>query len=538
MTAGVSWLGFVSERLPELWLRTGEHLLLTGVSTGLAILVGIPLGIGAARIGWLRGPLTGGVGILQTIPSLAMLAILLTLLQKIGAIPAIIALTLYALLPIVRNTLTGLEGVSPEVVEAARGIGMTPHQRLWLVEVPLATPVIVAGIRTAAVVGVGIATLSAFIGAGGLGQFINRGLALSNTHLILLGAIPAAVLALLVDGSIAAFQWGLRRRRSRGSRLKGALDRALRPVALGMPVALIVGGVFAYFSASTSSSNEPWGPSAAEGRTVRVGTKNFTEQLVLGELMAQLIEARTDLHVERRFNLGGTMICHGALASGGIDLYAEYTGTALTAILERPVIADPDRAHAMVAREYRQRFSAEWLRPFGFDNTYAVTVRKSDATSHNLRTISDLVPLSGTLRAGFTAEFSARPDGYPGLRRAYGLRFRDVRDLDPALMYQAIANREVDVICAFTTDGRIVAFDLQPLRDDRGFFPPYQAAPVIRTEVLQAHPELRSVLELVAGLLDDAAMQRLNFDVDGKKRRPSEVVREFLEGRGLLEEGE
>mgnify|MGYP001814639031 CR=1 FL=1 len=215
MTAGESWLAFVSERWPELWLRTGEHLMLTGVSTGLAILVGIPLGIGAARIGWLRGPLTGGVGILQTIPSLAMLAILLALLQKIGAVPAIIALTLYALLPIVRNTLTGLEEVSPEVVEAARGIGMTPRQRLWLVEIPLATPVIVAGIRTAAVVGVGIATLSAFIGAGGLGQFINRGLALSNTSLILLGAISAAVLALLVDGSIAAFQWGLRRRRSR-----------------------------------------------------------------------------------------------------------------------------------------------------------------------------------------------------------------------------------------------------------------------------------------------------------------------------------
>jgi osmoprotectant transport system permease protein len=537
VTAGDSWLAFVSERLPELWLRTGEHLMLTGVSTALAILVGIPLGIGAARIGWLRGPLTGGVGILQTIPSLAMLAILLALLQKIGAVPAIIALTLYALLPIVRNTLTGLEEVSPEVVEAARGIGMTSQQRLWLVEVPLATPVIVAGIRTAAVVSVGIATLSAFIGAGGLGQFINRGLALSNTDLILLGAIPAAVLALLVDGSIAAFQWGLRRRRPRGSRLEAALDRCLRPVALAMPAALIVVGAFAYFSATPSSSDEPWGPSAAEGRTIRIGTKNFTEQLILGELMAQLIETRTDLEVERRFNLGGTMICHGALVSGGIDLYPEYTGTALSAILERPVIADPDRAHAAVVREYRQRFSAEWLAPFGFNNTYAVTVRKSDAVSRGLGTISDLVSIAKTLRAGFTAEFSERRDGYPGLRRAYGLRFREVRDLDPALMYQAIANREVDVICAFTTDGRVVAFDLQPLRDDRGFFPPYQAAPVIRTKVLEAHPKLRSVLELVAGLLDDATMQRLNFQVDEKKRPPVDVAREFLESRGLLEKG-
>jgi osmoprotectant transport system permease protein len=537
VTAGSSWIAFVSERLPELWLRTGEHLMLTGVSTGMAILVGIPLGICAARVWWLRGPLTGGVGILQTIPSLAMLAILLSLLQKIGAIPAIIALTLYALLPIVRNTLTGLDGVAPAVMEAARGIGMTPRQRLWLVEIPLSMPVIVAGIRTAAVVSVGIATLSAFIGAGGLGQFINRGLALSNTNLILLGAIPAAVLALIVDGSIAAFQWGLRRKRSRGSRFKTAIDRILRPVGLAMPVALIVAGCFAYFSTSTSSSNPAWGPSAGDYRTVRIGTKNFTEQLILGELMTQLIEARTDLRVERRFNLGGTMICHEALKSGGIDLYAEYTGTALTSILKQSVIADPDRAHETVTREYRQRFAVDWLRPFGFNNTYTITVRKSDDTSRNLRTISDLIAISGMFRAGFTAEFSERPDGYPGLRRAYGLQFREVRDLDPALMYQAIANREVDVICAFATDGRIAAFELKPLGDDRGFFPPYQAAPVIRTEVLQAHPELREVLELLAGRLDDATMQRLNFEVDEKKRRPNDVAREFLEGRGLLQEG-
>jgi glycine betaine/choline ABC-type transport system substrate-binding protein len=344
-------------------------------------------------------------------------------------------------------------------------------------------------------------------------------------------------LALIVDGSIVAFQWGLGRKRSRGSRWKAAIDRFLRPVAVSMPVALIVVGCFAYFSTGTSS-NPAWGPPAGEEQTIRIGTKDFTEQLILGELMAQLIEARTDLRVERRFNLGGTMICHGALKSGGIDLYAEYTGTALTAILEQSVIADPVQALETVAREYRRRFAADWLRPFGFNNTYAITVRKSDATSRNLRAISDLIAISGTLRAGFTAEFSERPDGYPGLRRAYGLEFKEVRDLGPALMYQAIANREVDVICAFATDGRLAGSELQPLRDDRGFFPPYQAAPVIRTEVLQRHPELREVLEELAGRLDDAAMRRLNFQVDEKKRDPSDVAREFLESHHLLERGE
>ena len=525
-----SWIELVAERWSELWLRIGEHLMLTGVSTGIACFLGVPLGIGAARVRWLRGPLIGGVGILQTIPSLAMLVILLALLGKIGATPAILALTVYALLPIVRNTLAGLEGVPPEVLEAARGIGMTSRQRLWLVELPLAAPVVVAGIRTAAVVGVGIATLSAFIGAGGLGQFINRGLALSNIDLILLGAIPAALLALVVDGSIAACQWGLGRQPSTGIRVPPALHRFLRPAAITLPVLLLAGGAVAHFATGAHGSRSP----GAGERTVRIGTKNFTEQLILGELMAQLIEGRTDLRVERRFNLGGTMICHGALEGGEIDLYAEYTGTGLTAILKQAAIADPDRAYDTVVREYRRRFSVEWLRPFGFNNTYAITIRKSDAVSRKLRSISDLVAISATLRAGFTAEFAERPDGYPGLRKAYGLAFRQLRDLDPGLMYKAIANDEVDVICAFATDGRIAAYELQPLRDDRAFFPPYQAAPVVRADLLATHPEVRDVLDSLAGLLDDTTMQRLNFEVDEKKHRPRDVARQFLSDHELL----
>ena len=217
--ASESLATFVAERLPELWFRTGEHLMLTGCSSGTAMVIGIPIGMLLFRKRWLRNPAMGAISVLQTIPSLAMLALLLALLHKIGALPAIIALTLYALLPIVRNTLTGLEGVSAQVMEAARGIGMTEGQQLRMVRIPLAAPVIVAGIRTAVVVGVGIATLSAFIGAGGLGQFINRGLALSNTRLILLGAVPAALLALLLDFTIGAFLWGIapeRKRKKRG----------------------------------------------------------------------------------------------------------------------------------------------------------------------------------------------------------------------------------------------------------------------------------------------------------------------------------
>ncbi len=524
-----AFLTMLSARLPELWLRVGEHLVLTGLSTGLAILLGLPLGILAARMPRLRGTLLGGVGVLQTIPSLAMLAILLVLLEKIGAVPAVIALTLYALLPIVRNTLTGLEGVGVEVKEAALGIGMTPRQQLVLVEIPLALPVIVAGIRTAAVVGVGIATLSAFIGAGGLGQFINRGLALSNPQLIMLGAVPAAMLALIVDFTLGAAEWGTRPTKQAE---KGTLKARLKPVALASPLLLVALGAASLLT--TTSVGSAYAGGEATG-TVRIGSKNFTEQLILGELIAQLIEGQTDLSVDRRFNLGGTMICHEALVSGEIDLYVEYSGTGLTAILKAPVKSDPAETLEAVRAGYRRRFDVEWLTPFGFNNTYAVTVRSRDAKTKGWKTISDLAPRASKLRAGFTAEFAERPDGYPGLRKTYGLKFGSVRDLDAAIMYEAVARKQVDVICAFATDGRIAAYKLTPLEDDRHFFPPYYAAPIVRRAVLDRHSEIAETIHPLVGLLDDATMQRLNYEVDEKGRGPAAVAREFLGASGLLD---
>jgi osmoprotectant transport system permease protein len=521
---------FVVGRLPELWLRTGEHIVLTGVSTVAAIVAAIPLGIMADRYTWIRGTVLGVVGILQTIPSLAMLAILLAALGKIGVVPAIIALTLYALLPIVRNTVTGLAEVSAEVKEAALGIGMTRRQQLWMVEMPLAMPFIVAGIRTAAVVGVGIATLAAFIGAGGLGEFINRGLALSNTRLILLGAIPAAVLALVVDFSIAAAQWGVRPARRTE---KNIVKWALRPAAVGLPLLIVAWGIVAAVTHPSVGLNRSVVQGSAQG-SIRIGSKQFSEQIILGEMMAQLIEARTGLGVERLFNLGGTMIVHGALERGELDLYPEYTGTALTAILKRESVSDPEEAFRIVSNAYRKQFAAEWLKPFGFNNSYSITVREDDAKRRGWNRISDLKDAAPGLRAGFTSEFSERPDGYPGLKDAYGFAFGEVRDLDSAIMYQAAAAEEVDVVCAYTTDGRIPAYDLKPLKDDRGFFPPYYAAPVIRNETLKKHPALREILESLGGVIDDEAMQRLNYEVDENKRSPAEVAREYLVTKGLL----
>ncbi len=508
-------------RASELYVKTLEHLMLTGVSTGAAVLIGLPLGIWVTRNRRLRDVVLGAAGIVQTIPSLAMLAFLLPFFG-IGVRPALVALTLYAILPIVRNTTTGLGGVSEEVMEAARGLGFTKRQQLFLVEMPLALPMIVAGIRTATVICVGIATLSAFIGAGGLGDFINRGLALNNTRLILLGAIPAAVLALILDFGIGFLEALLR-----PGRLPVSVKRraALFFGIVGLSALLATG----LFLASSARKAAPPGTSP-----VRVGSKNFTEQLILGELFAQSIEAHTGLKVIRRFNLGGTILCHQALVAGEIDLYPEYTGTAETAILKLESRPSAAEAFRIVSASYRKRFSCDWLPPLGFNSTYAITVRRADAAAKGWKAISDLAREASRLRAGFTAEFSERPDGYPGLQDAYGFGFGKVFDLDPGLMYKAVARGEVDVICAFATDGRIDAYNLFVLQDDKGFFPRYLPCPVVRMEALEAHPELRSALESLAGTLPDREMQRLNFEVDEKGRGPAEVAREFLETKGLL----
>lgn len=514
------WSTFLVDRLPELWLRLGEHVMLTGVSTGMAVLLGVPLGVLATRVPRIRGAILGTAGVLQTIPSLAMLTLLLALLHKIGTLPAVIALTMYALLPIVRNTVTGLEGVSEEIGEAAQGIGMTRWQQLRIVRLPLALPVIVAGVRTAAVMGVGIATLSAFIGAGGLGQFINRGLALGDTRLILLGAIPAAVLALLVDWAVGAAAWALDPRRR--AQQRAPRHTAARAAALLLPCLVFGAGSIVYFQTRAD---------------VVVGSKNFTEQLVLGHMMAQLIEEHTDLRVDRRFCLGGTMICHGALVNGEIDLYAEYTGTGLTAVLKEEPEGGPRETYRRVDRAYREQFGLDWLRSFGINNTYAITVRASDAEQRGWKTVSDLKPVADQLRAGFTAEFAERPDGYPGFQVAYGFGFAEVIDMDAALMYDAVAGNEVDVIAAFATDGRIAAYHLRPLVDDAGFFPPYFAAPVVRSSTLRRHPSLRAALDRLGGVLDDRTMQSLNYAVDQEGRSPAVVAKQFLEDRRLIGEG-
>lgn len=266
---------------------------------------------------------------------------------------------------------------------------------------------------------------------------------------------------------------------------------------------------------------------------IRIGSKNFTEQFILAEIMAQVIESQTAVQVERVFNLGGTMICHNALVEGEIDLYAEYTGTGLTAILHQEVMTDPDTVFTAVRDQYREVYRLKWLQPFGFNNTYALTVREGDAQTNGWQNISDLASADSLLTAGFTSEFIERPDGYPGMKATYGISFESIKDMDPTLMYQAIADKQVDAICAFSTDGRIKAYTLRPLKDDRLYFPPYSAAPVIRLDFIRKYPEVEKALAQLAGIINDKAMQQLNYNVDELKQSPEAVAKDFLIEQGL-----
>jgi glycine betaine/choline ABC-type transport system substrate-binding protein len=267
----------------------------------------------------------------------------------------------------------------------------------------------------------------------------------------------------------------------------------------------------------------------ARGDRIVIGAKNFTESDLLAEIVAQQIERRTQLPVERKLHLGGTFVCHQAIRTGQIDLYVEYTGTAYTAILKRAPGPSSDSVYRAVAEEYQRRWQLSWLAPFGFDNTFAIAVRSADAERYGLRTISDLARVAPRWKAGFGYEFLNREDGYPGLARLYGLRFAAPPiAMDLGLTYRALADGQVDVIAGNSTDGQLEALHLVVLADDRHYFPPYQAAPVVRDAVLSRHPEVGRALAELAGKISDAEMRRLNAEADVQHRDISTVARDWL----------
>ncbi|AFZ56461.1 ABC transporter permease subunit [Anabaena cylindrica FACHB-243] len=508
---------FLIQYAPEILLRTGEHLVLVAIAMLVAISIGIPLGIFITRQPKLAQPILGVANALQTIPSLAIFGFLISVpfLGGIGKIPAIVALTLYALLPLIRNTYIGINNVDSAIREAGKGMGMTDWQLLFQVEIPLASGVILAGVRVATVISVGIATIAAAIGGGGLGVFIFRGISTVNNQLILAGAIPAAFIALGADLSLGWVEKKLTEQRDK----KVKINRKFT-VAMGI-LTLLAAGLIAFNYQQTPP-------------TIIIGSKNFTEQFILGELLAQQIESHTKLKVDRRFNLGGTFICHEAVKTGQIAGYVEYTGTSLTAVLKQKPISNSQVVYEKVKQEYDQKFKLEVMQPLGFNNTFAMIIRGEDAKRLNIKTLSEAAKYTPQLQAGFGYEFLEREDGYPGLAKTYGLKFANTKQMELGLMYQALKEKKVDLIAANSTDGLIPVLNLVILEDDKSYFPPYQAIPIFNQATLKKYPELRTSINQLAGLVSTEEMQKMNYQVDNKSRPVEQVVNEFLKSKSKL----
>ena len=510
-----------AELAREIIFRSGEHLVLVASSVALALLIALPLGLGIQAHPRWRRLVLGLANAVQTIPSLAIFGLLLTvpLLGGIGSTPAVVALTLYALLPLLRGLLTGLQQVPPGLKQAGQALGLSGGQVLRYVELPLALPSLMAGLRVAAVISVGVATIGAAIGAGGLGVFIFRGIATVNNTLLLAGALPAAAIALAADACLGALETHLTRG-SRQPRPRPWLRRrwALAAALLGAALLAIVLGWHQL---------APPGPAGS----VVIGAKGFTEQQLLGELLAQEIEEHTSLQVRREFSLGSTFLCHEAVRQGRVDGYVEYTGTAWSAILKQP--SGPgasDRASLWnrARRLYAERYGLRMFPSLGFENTFAILIRRAQGQQLGLRSISQAVLPARRWRAAFGYEFLNRGDGYPGLASRYGLRFAaPPTAMDLGLTYRALADGRVDLIAGDSTSGLIPALKLQVLLDDRHYFPAYDAVPVFNAASLERHPELVPVLENLAGRISAVTMQQLNAAVDLDHQSAELVVRRW-----------
>ncbi len=512
----------MSDNLREQLLLLPEylegHLLLTLVALGLGIAVSVPLGILANQRPALKPPLLVFVSVLQTIPSVAILALTVAALGgRIGLLPALTALLLYSMLPIVRNTVTGLESVAGEVVEAARGIGMSPGQILIRVRLPLALPVIIAGIRTAAVWTVGLATLSTLVGATSLGNYIFTGLQTRNLAAVTVGSVAAAVMAVILDAIIGGVLW-LVENRFAGTRDQVAAGRYRRVFAAVAASLLLAAGVSIW-----SLLPEP----AAD---YTVGGKGFTEQHIIAGLLAAELEAE-GFRVEQRLGLG-TQVIYEATANGAVDAYLEYSGTVWANMMNRE--DNPGRARVFdeVVEHVETSAGMKVIGAAGFQNLYAFAMRRERAAELGVESIEDLISIAGRLTAGGDLEFFGRPE-WIAVRDSYGIDFDRKLTFDTTLMYTAVDEGQVDLITAYTSDGRIAHYDLLVLADPRNAMLPYDAFLVASAEAAR-EPAFTSALADLVDSIPDAVMREANriVDVEGQPVSAAvEFLRESIHGR-------
>ena len=492
---------------------TVEHILISLLAISIASVLGIILGIIISEYRRFSGLILGIVNILYTIPSIALLGFFITI-TGVGNTTALIALIIYALLPIIRSTYTGIVNINPLIIEASEGMGSTKLQQLFKVKLPLALPVLMSGIRNMVTMTIALAGIASFVGAGGLGVAIYRGITTNNSAMTFLGSLLIALLALIFDFILGIIE----KRLTNHKRTKYKVNFKL--IILGLFI-IIFG---AYFSLNSKKD-----------KTINIATKPMTEGYILGQMLTELIEQDTDLKVNMTTGVGGgTSNIQPAMVKGEFDLYPEYTGTSWEAVLKKEGSYDESKFDEL-QKEYKEKYNLEYVNLYGFNNTYGLAVNKDIAEKYNLKTYSDLAKVSNNLIFGAEYDFFEREDGYKELQKVYNMNFKKQIDMDIGLKYQAMKDKKIDVMVIFTTDGQLAISDVVVLEDDKKMYPSYRAGTVVRSEILSEYPELKAVLEKLNNILDDKTMADLNYQVESEGKKPEDVAREYLQEKGLLE---
>jgi len=498
------------EVLPD---RLGGHIGLTLTALLIGAAISLPLGIYAAKHRKVEKAVITTASLIQTIPSLALLALMVVAWGTIGWGPAVVALILYSLLPMIRNTVTGLKSVDPAALEAAQGIGMTERQTLWMVSLPLAMPTILAGVRTATVWVIGLATIAQPVGATSLGNYIFTGLSTGNTLALLFGCVFAALLALVFDGLI----YGLEKAAELRSPLRAVLVAAGIALVALSPVILDL-----MKPAPIPVSHEAFAQEPGQAkRTIVIGGKGFTEQFILDELV-ELQLRESGFETEVKDGLGSTVLVE-ALINGQVDVAIDYTGTVWTNLMKRKDMVNGPEMNIEVAAFLYKEYGVICLGTLGFDNSYAFAMSRPKAEELGVTSIADLSTKSEGMKAGTGMEFFGRPE-WQTVRQRYGLGFDKTITMDPALMYQAIHDGNLDAVVAFSTDGRIDAYDLKLLDDPAKALPPYEAVLLVSAQAA-GDPRLVAALRPLLNRISTEQMRAANRKVDIDRMSPTKAAK-------------
>ena len=516
----MEFFNYLAENSSQIISLLLEHVELTLLSVVLSIIIGIPVGILISYVKKLGKPILGLTNIIQAIPSMALLGFMIPILG-IGMVPAIVMVILYSLLPIIKNTYTGIKNINEQTIEAATGIGLTKWQILTKVQIPLAFPVIMAGIRISAVSAVGLMTLAAFVGAGGLGYLVYAGIRTVNNSQILAGAIPACLLALLIDYIMSIIETlSIKQNRRNISKKKLFVQKVILIL-----ISVLTVGLFAInYSANDVTSKD----------TITIGSMDFTEQEILSYMIAELIEENTDIEVEQELSLGSSNIVMGAVSTNDIDMYIDYTGTIYGSVLKHEPNSNVQEVYDISKKELKEQYDLNILDDLNFNNTYTLAVKKETSDKYGLKTISDLCEVSDELVFSPTLVFMERNDCYIGLKEIYPINFKEVIPIDGSPRYIALMDGKSDVIDAYSTDGLLEKFGLVVLEDDKNFFLPYHAIPVVNNRIIEEYSEIIPLLENLSECLNDEKMRELNYKVDEERLKAEDVAHEFLVENDLI----